>query len=153
MTITTTDNYWMLQALQLAKQGGEHDEVPIGAVLVNANNEILGEGWNQPIASHDPTAHAEIMAIRQAASTVQNYRLTDTTLYVTLEPCIMCIGAILHARIRRLVFGATDPKIHTSLNIITLLQHPGINHRLEYTGGILPTECAELLKDFFAKRR
>lgn len=150
---TTKDNYWMQHALTLAGEAQTIHEVPIGAVLVNTQNEIIGEGWNQPISSHDPTAHAEIVALRQAARRQQNYRLLGSTLYVTLEPCLMCLGAMLHARITRLVFGAADPKINTSLKVLELLQHPGLNHRLEYTGGILQTECSDLLKRFFAERR
>lgn len=104
------DVHWMRHALELAARAGARGEVPVGAVLVDAAGEVLGEGWNQPIAGHDPTAHAEIMALREAAARVENYRLTDTTLYVTLEPCAMCAGALIHARLARVVYGATDPK-------------------------------------------
>lgn len=136
------DIYWMQQALKLAEFAASKDEVPIGAVLV-LDNQIIGEGWNQPIATNDPTAHAEIIALRQGAQKINNYRLINTTLYVTLEPCTMCIGAMIHARIKRLVFGAYDSKNTGS-------RFPaGIN----YTGGILQQECSDLLIGFFKNRR
>jgi tRNA(adenine34) deaminase len=137
-----SDIYWMRQALQLAEFASSKDEVPIGAVLV-LDNQIIGEGWNQPIATNDPTAHAEIIALRQGAQHINNYRLINTTLYVTLEPCTMCIGAMIHARIKRLVFGAYDYKNKGNDG----------NHQINYTGGILQQECSDLLTEFFKKRR
>lgn len=137
----TTDIYWMQQALKLAKLAAAKNEVPVGAILV-LDNKIIGEGWNQPIISNDPTAHAEIIALRQGSQNINNYRLINTTLYVTLEPCAMCIGAMLHARIKRLVFGAYDSKDTNKLN-----------HNIPYAGGILQQECSDLLTEFFQKRR
>lgn len=151
-TQTQNDEYWMLQALSLAKFAAEQGEVPVGAVVV-AGCELLAEGWNHPIATHDPTAHAEIIALRRAAKTVSNYRLVNTTLYVTLEPCIMCIGAMLHARITRLVFGAFDRRIGAVESVFKILNQTNLNHRIEWQGGVLKDECALLLTDFFKKRR
>jgi tRNA(adenine34) deaminase len=139
-------------ALQLARHAESQNEVPVGAVLV-ANNEIISTGWNCPISSNDPTAHAEIIALRQAANQLKNYRLIDTTLYVTLEPCIMCVGAILHARVKRLVFGAYDPKAGAVSSVFSFLQDNRLNHRIEVTGGICADECGEILRAFFQKRR
>jgi len=141
--LTKQDDYWMEQAIQLAKKAENLGEVPVGAVLI-FNNELIGEGYNQPISAHDPTAHAEIMAIREAAKKLNNYRLVNTTLYVTLEPCLMCRGALAHARIARCVFGATD---------LRSLEKPFLNHEVNYAGGILKEECGQLLSQFFAKRR
>lgn len=127
-------------------------EVPVGAVLVH-NNRVIGEGWNRPIGRHDPTAHAEIMALRQGGLVMQNYRLIDATLYVTLEPCVMCAGAMIHSRIGRVVFGARDAKTGAAGSLMDVLHHPGMNHRVEITEGILADECAALLSDFFRMRR
>jgi tRNA(adenine34) deaminase len=146
------DERWMRHALMLAQRAQSEGEVPVGAVLVK-DNEIIGEGWNRPITTHDPSAHAEIMALRAAALTLGNYRLTDATLYVTLEPCIMCAGAITHARVSRLVFGATDPKAGAVDSVYDVIANPKLNHRLEWNGGILKTECSELLRNFFRARR
>lgn len=145
------DKYWIRQALQLAQQAANEQEVPVGAVIV-IDHHIIGEGYNQPIKQHDPTAHAEINALRKAAAKLGNYRLINTTLYVTLEPCIMCVGAIIHARIKRLVYGASDSKAGA---IISKCQLHNIrsNHKLEITPGILSEECGELLKNFFRARR
>ena len=147
-----TDEYWMSRALELAAQGERQDEVPVGAVLV-CNDTVLGEGWNQPISRHDPTAHAEVMALRAAGERLGNYRLTDSTLYVTLEPCLMCVGAIVHARVARLVFGAGDPKIGAVASQGNTLELAGLNHRVEVTGGVMAAQCSEVLKQFFRARR
>lgn len=146
------DVAFMQQAIQLAKKAEQHQEVPIGAVLTN-NNEIIGEGWNQPISSNDPSAHAEIIALREGAQKINNYRLLDTTLYVTLEPCIMCIGAIVHARVKRVVFGAFDPKAGGVESVFNMKEDKLLNHRVVYEGGILKEECGNLLKEFFKSRR
>ena len=149
---STIDLAFMRLALEQARQAAEAGEVPVGAVL--ARGEILlAAAANRPIADNDPTAHAEIRAIREAAIKAGNYRLPETTLYVTLEPCIMCMGAILHARIQRLVFGALDPKTGAAGSRYTIGTDDLLNHRLEITSGILEAECAQILKDFFRERR
>ncbi len=142
----------MRYAIRLAQRAEQRGEVPIGAIIVK-NDQCIAEGWNTPIATHDPTAHAEIMAIRKAGVALQNYRLCDATLYVTLEPCVMCMGAISHARIKRLVFGAFDPKRGAVCNALSLTDASFLNHRVNWTGGTLEEECRELLKDFFRARR
>jgi tRNA(adenine34) deaminase len=147
-----TDEYWMNRALELATRGARQDEVPVGAVLV-CSDALVGEGWNQPISRHDPTAHAEIMALRAAGERLGNYRLTGSTLYVTLEPCLMCVGAIVHARVARLVYGASDPKIGAVASQGNTLQLAGLNHRVDVTGGIMAEQCSEVLKQFFRARR
>lgn len=146
------DLFWMQHALELAGQAAAEGEVPVGAVLVR-HNEVIGEGWNRPIASHDPTGHAEINALRAAAENIGNYRLVDSTLYVTLEPCVMCAGAIIHARIRRVVYGAREPKTGAVDSVFDVLADPRHNHRPEITGGILAEECASQLQSFFRTRR
>jgi tRNA(adenine34) deaminase len=146
------DETWMQHALTLAQRAAAQGEVPVGALVV-MDGRVLGEGWNQPIQRHDPTAHAEIMALRAAAAAVGNYRLSDCTLYVTLEPCIMCAGAIIHARIQRLVFGAADPKAGAVNAVYDVISQPRLNHRLDWTGGVLEAECGQLLRDFFRQRR
>lgn len=146
------DIRWMQYALRLAEHAGEHDEVPVGAVVV-VDGEAVGEGWNQPISSCDPTAHAEVVALRDAARRAGNYRLTGATLYVTLEPCLMCAGAMIHARIGRLVFGASDPKRGAVNSTAHAFETQGLNHRVEFTGGVLATACAGRLHDFFRARR
>ncbi len=146
------DLHWMRHALSLAQRAEVAGEVPVGAVLVK-NGEIVGEGWNQPIALHDPSAHAEVMALRQAGVKLQNYRLNDATLYVTLEPCIMCAGAILHARVARVVFGAWDPKAGAVSSVYDVLTVPRLNHAVVCEGGVLEQECSELLRGFFRARR
>lgn len=146
------DAYWMQHALLLAEQAGRADEVPVGAVLV-MNNQIIGQGFNQSIGSKDPSAHAEILALRQGAAHINNYRLLDTTLYVTLEPCAMCAGAIVHARIKRLVFAAKDPKTGAAGSIMNLVQDSRLNHQVSVESGILAEPCSKLLQDFFKIRR
>ena len=147
-----TDADWMQMALTLAGRAAASGEVPVGAVLVQDDN-LLAEGCNRPIASHDPTAHAEVMALRAAGQSLGNYRFAGTTLYVTLEPCLMCVGAIVHARVSRLVFGAFDPKSGAVTTCLQGFEAPGLNHRVTSTGGVLADECGELLKEFFRKRR
>jgi len=147
-----THEYWMRHALTLAQRAWDEGEVPVGAVLVH-NNQVIGEGWNRPIGRHDPTAHAEIMALRQGGLVQQNYRLLDTTLYVTLEPCVMCAGAMVHSRIGRLIFGARDAKTGAAGSLIDVLHHPGMNHRVDIVEGILRDECAGMLSAFFRQRR
>ena len=139
-------------ALTLAGRAASSGEVPVGAVLVQGG-AILAEGWNQPIVAHDPTAHAEVMALRAAGQSLGNYRFVDTTLYVTLEPCLMCVGAIVHARVARVVFGAFDPKSGAVVSCLHGFDAKGLNHRVESTGGMLAEECGEILKSFFRKRR
>jgi tRNA(adenine34) deaminase len=146
------DRYWMEHALALAAHGETREEVPVGAVVV-LDDATAGEGWNQPIGRHDPTAHAEVVALRAAGARLGNYRLSRTTLYVTLEPCLMCVGAILHARVARLVYGATDPKGGAVCSLCRGLELPGLNHRVEVTGGVLAGDCGELLQRFFRARR
>jgi tRNA(adenine34) deaminase len=145
------DIHWMTEALQLAKQAFLNEEVPVGAIIVH-KGKIIGRGFNSPIKKCDPSAHAEILALREAALNMQNYRLIDTIMYVTLEPCIMCFGAMLHARIKRLVFGASDPKSGTLSGHINLLNHQW-NHKIECQGGLLSYESGDLLKSFFEVRR
>ncbi len=146
------DELWMRQALRLAHKAAQLGEVPVGAVLVK-DNQLLAEGWNQPIAGHDPTAHAEIMAIRRAAQVEQNYRLPGTTLYITIEPCSMCAGAIVHARVERVVFGAVEPRAGAAGSVLNLLQNSQFNHQVEVKSGVLAEECGQILKDFFRLRR
>ncbi|MCP2230103.1 tRNA adenosine(34) deaminase TadA [Erwinia aphidicola] len=146
------DEFWMRHALTLAQRAWDEGEVPVGAVLVH-HGQVIGEGWNRPIGHHDPTAHAEIMAIRQGGKVIENYRLIDTTLYVTLEPCVMCAGAMVHGRVGRLVFGARDAKTGAAGSLMDVLGHPGMNHQVKIEQGILAEECAALLSDFFRQRR
>ena len=146
------DLFWMQRALELARQAETEGEVPVGAVLVK-DEQILGESWNAPIGEHDPTAHAEIRALRNAATRLGNYRLLDTTLYVTLEPCVMCAGAIIHARVKRVVYGAADPKTGAAGSVFDILNSELHNHRVEITNGVLESECSALLKEFFQARR
>jgi tRNA(adenine34) deaminase len=148
----TTDEAWMRYAIRLAQRAEQQDEVPVGAVIIR-DNQCIAEGWNTPITSHDPTAHAEVVALRGAGVHVANYRLNDVTLYVTLEPCVMCIGAMSHARIKRLVFGAYDPKRGAVCNALSLSDASFLNHRISWDGGVLEAECSEMLRDFFKARR
>jgi tRNA(adenine34) deaminase len=143
---------FMRRALELARMAEDAGEVPVGAVLVK-DEEIIAEGWNQPIRDHDPTAHAEMIALRAAGRVLGTYRLTDTTVYVTLEPCPMCAGAMVHARVRRLVFAAVDPRAGAAGTVFNIVQHPALNHRIECTGGLMAEECGALLRDFFVARR
>ena len=153
-----SDELWMEEALRLANMAELAGEVPVGAVVVcegreDATPKIVGRGWNQVIASRDPTAHAEIVALREAARTLGNYRLGGCTLYVTLEPCAMCAGAMVHARIARLVYGARDPKAGAAGGALVVLNHPHMNHRVEIAGGVLAGRCMEMLQAFFRERR
>lgn len=147
------DLYWMTKAYELAQQAEEQGEVPVGAVLVDTENQCIGEGWNRPITGHDPTAHAEIVAIRNAANLLGNYRLPGTTLYVTLEPCPMCAGAIIHARISRVVIATPDPRSGSAGSVYNLLDSMQLNHRAALTTGVLQHECSTLLKSFFLDKR
>lgn len=144
--------FWMRHALRLAERARDEDEVPVGAVLVK-DGQLIGEGWNRPIASHDPTAHAEIMALRAGATLLQNYRLPDTTLYVTLEPCVMCAGAMIHARVGRLVYGAADPRTGAAGSVMNIFTSPSMNHRVAVQGGVLAEECGLMLSAFFKEKR
>ncbi|BAO29648.1 tRNA adenosine(34) deaminase TadA [Sulfuritalea hydrogenivorans] len=146
------DSVFMGLALEQAREAGAAGEVPVGAVVV-LEGEVVGRGFNQPIGRHDPTAHAEIMALRDAAIRLGNYRLPGCTLYVTLEPCAMCAGAIMHARIERVVFGARDPKTGAAGSIIDLFAEARLNHHTAVVGGVLAEECGSLLSGFFAARR
>ena len=148
----SVDEQWMRQALALAARAEQAGEVPVGALVVR-DGRLLGEGWNQPIATHDPTAHAEILALRKAAAAVGDYRLGGATLYVTLEPCPMCAAAIAHARIARLVFGAWDPRQGAAGSVFDLVASDAMNHRVDAFGGVLSGECGDLLRRFFAGRR
>lgn len=147
------DFIFMEMALRQAEKAAAIGEVPIGAIVVDADNNLLAEGFNQCISSHDPSAHAEILAIRQAATKLANYRLSDCTLYVTLEPCAMCMGAILHSRIKRVVFAASDPKTGACGSVISLQSESRLNHHCVITQGVLADEAATLIKDFFKMRR
>ena len=146
------DCYWMAHALALAGQAEAAGEVPVGAVLVQ-DDQLVAEGWNRPIGAHDPSAHAEMVALRAAGKSLGNYRLAGTTLYVTLEPCLMCVGAIVHARVERLVFGASDPKSGAVTSLYRGFELAGLNHRVAVTAGIMAMECGEILRKFFRARR
>jgi tRNA(adenine34) deaminase len=146
------DEKYMRRAIELAAHGEQLGEVPVGAVIV-CGDEIIGEGFNQPISSYDPTAHAEVVALRQAAERIQNYRLINSTLYVTLEPCTMCVGALIHARIERLVFGTTEPKAGVVVSQAQLVDSSYFNHRMTVEGGVLAETCQHQLSDFFRRRR
>src|SRR6478672_9649415 len=147
-----TDSQWMRYALNRARQAAERDEVPVGAVLVK-DGDLVSEGFNEPIGTVDPTAHAEIVALRRGAAQLANYRLIGTTLYVTIEPCMMCVGAMVHARIGRLVYGAPEPKAGAIESAMRAHEHPALNHRFEVTGGVLEDECRQMIQAFFADRR
>ena len=150
--MNSTDQYWMRQALALADQGASQGEVPVGAILVR-DGQCLGQGYNQPISSHDPTAHAEIIALREAARGRRNYRLPGTTLYVTLEPCTMCVGALIHARIEHLAFAAPEPKAGAVISRQRLLDQPLFNWRITWRQGPLTELASEQLRSFFRQRR
>lgn len=142
----------MARAIELAREAAAAGEVPVGAVVVR-DRKIIGEGWNRPIGTHDPTAHAEIIALREAAKNIGSYRLTNSTLYVTLEPCAMCAGAMVHARVKRLVYGSSDPRAGASGSVFNVTNHPALNHRIDCEGGLMSDECGELLRAFFVERR
>lgn len=146
------DEYWMSQAMLLARRAEAIDEVPVGALLVR-DETVIGAGFNTMIRDSDPSAHAEMNALRAAARSEGNYRLPGTTLYVTLEPCSMCAGAIVLARIQRVVFGASDPRTGAAGSVFQVLDHPGLNHRCELRGGVLGEECGDMLRAFFRRRR
>jgi tRNA(adenine34) deaminase len=147
-----SDERFMREALALAQQAGELGEVPVGAVVVR-EGEIIGRGFNRPISRHDPTSHAEVEALRDAAQRVANYRLAGCELFVTLEPCTMCVGAMIHARIARVVYGAADPKTGACGSVLDLPAQASLNHHARFEGGLLADECGALLKQFFASRR
>ncbi len=146
------DLHWMQLAMEMAQKAEALGEVPVGAVLVK-DDKLIACGWNQPIAANDPSAHAEILCLRQAGSQLENYRLLDTTLYVTLEPCAMCAGAMVHARVGRLVYGAADPKTGAAGSVLDLVRHPLFNHKLAVSAGVMEQECSEQLSAFFRRRR
>lgn len=146
------DARFMTRALELARTAAGAGEVPVGALIVK-DGLVVSEGWNRPIGTSDPTAHAEIVAMRAAAQSLQSYRLLDTTLYVTLEPCAMCAGAMVHARVKRLVFAAADPRAGAAGSIFNIAQHASLNHRLEISSGVMAQECAAELRKFFVARR
>jgi tRNA(adenine34) deaminase len=148
----TTDETYMRRALVLAHRAQDSNEVPVGALVV-VRGEVIGEGWNQPVGTHDPTAHAEIVALRAAAAHAGNYRLDSATLYVTLEPCAMCVGAAIHARVARLVFGAWDLKAGACGSVVDLTREPRLNHHLDVFGGVCAEDCREILRLFFETRR
>jgi len=147
-----TDSDYMALALAQARQARDRGEVPVGAVVV-AGGAVIGEGFNQPISASDPTAHAEIVALRAAAARQGNYRLSGSTVFVTIEPCLMCVGAMVHARVARVVYGTSEPKAGAIESAMRAHEHPSLNHRLEATGGVLEAECRELIQAFFKDRR
>lgn len=148
-----TDEKWMRMALELAQQAAALGEVPVGCVIVSSEGELVGQGFNQPIHIHDPTAHAEVIALRNAALTLSNYRVPYTTLYVTIEPCTMCVGAMMHARVARVVFGAAEPRFGAVISSKRLLDEGEFNHVIQYTSGTLAAQCGALMRDFFRARR
>ncbi len=147
-----SDELWMEETLRAAQRALEAGEVPVGAVVV-CDGRIIGRGWNRNIGDSDPTAHAEIVALREAAATVGNHRLAECDLFATIEPCPMCAGAMVHARIKRLVYGADDPKAGAVQSVMQVLNHPQLNHKVEVRSGVLAGRCAELLQTFFKNRR
>jgi tRNA(adenine34) deaminase len=151
-TTTSNDEFWMEEALRAAQRALEAGEVPVGAIVVWAG-EIVGRGWNRNLTDSDPTAHAEIVALRQAGAHLGNHRLGDCELFATIEPCAMCAGALVHARLKRLVYGADDPKAGAVHSVVEVLNHPQLNHQMEVRGGVLAGRCAELLQSFFRSRR
>ena len=146
-------SHYMQMALLEAEKAGQIDEVPIGAILASENGEILAATHNRSIRENDPTAHAEILALRESCAKVNNYRLLNTILYVTIEPCVMCMGAIVHARVARVVYGASDPKWGAAGSLYNLAQDPRLNHQVEILSGVCETECRELIQEFFRKKR
>ena len=151
-SVADADRAFMRAALELAAEAGRRGEVPVGAVVV-IDEAIVGEGCNQPIATHDPTAHAEIVALRDAGRRIGTYRLTGATVYVTIEPCQMCVGAMVHARIARLVYGAREPKAGAIESAMRAHEHPSLNHRMTAVGGVLEEECREVMQAFFEEKR
>ena len=152
LPVLSDDKMWMRQALSLAECAANQQEVPVGAIVV-LEGQVIGRGWNQPISGHDPTAHAEIMALRDAAKRIGNYRLSGASMYVTIEPCSMCAGAIVHARIKRLVFGATEPKAGVIESQTQFFAQPWLNHVVEWQGGVLADACSHRISEFFRWRR
>ena len=150
---TSVDAYWMQHAFEWAKKAKEAGEVPVGAILISADNQLIGKGWNQVLVKQDSTAHAEMLAIKEASLALNNYRLLNTTLYVTLEPCCMCAGALVHARVGRLVFATRDLHAGAAGSLYNLLQGYPLNHKVQIDEGIMQKECAALLHDFFQLRR
>jgi tRNA(adenine34) deaminase len=150
--MTEDDLRFMSHAIDLAREAERAGEVPVGAVIVK-DGRVVGEGWNRPISTNDPTAHAEIIAMRAASQHLSTYRLLDTTLYVTLEPCPMCAGAMVHARVKRLVYAATDPRAGAAGTVFNIVQHAMLNHRIDVDGGFLAEECGGMLRSFFAGKR
>jgi tRNA(adenine34) deaminase len=148
----SSDEVFMHRAFELAQQAQEHNEIPVGAVVV-ADGKIIGEGFNQSIMLNDPSAHAEMLAIRQAGQHIQNYRLVDCTLYVTLEPCPMCAGLLIHSRVKRLVYGAKDAKTGAAGSLLDLLNHLGLNHQVKVEQGLWAEQCSSMLSEFFKRRR
>lgn len=146
------DHFWMRHALQLAETAASNQEVPVGAVLI-LDDHIIGEGSNRPISQCDPSAHAEMIALREGAKKIDNYRLVNSTLYVTLEPCVMCVGALIHARVKKVIFGAFDPKAGAVESAFQLGATDKFNHRIDFQGGLLAEPCGLLLSDFFRSRR
>ncbi len=152
--MTATDEGWMLRALELADRAErEDDEVPVGALIINENGELVAEAWNRNICLHDPSAHAEILAMRAAGEKIGNHRLLSCTLFVTLEPCAMCAMAMIHARIKRVVFGASDPKTGAAGSVFALLEDPRHNHRIEVQGGVMAEVASKKLSDYFRTKR
>ena len=152
MTDPSADELWMEEALRAAQRALEAGEVPIGAIVV-CENKVIGHGWNSNLTNSDPTAHAEIMALREAAKAIGNHRLSSCDLFATIEPCAMCAGALVHARIKRLVYGADDPKAGAVHSVMQVLNHPKLNHQMDVRGGVLASRCSDLLQTFFRQRR
>jgi tRNA(adenine34) deaminase len=152
MVSPDADELWMQEALRCAQRALDAGEVPVGAIVV-CGDKIVGRGWNRNISDSDPTAHAEVMALRSAGAAIGNHRLGECDLFATIEPCAMCAGALVHARIRRLVYGADDPKAGAVHSVMHVLNHPGLNHRMEVRGGVLGGRCAEIVQEFFRNKR
>jgi tRNA(adenine34) deaminase len=152
MVSPDADELWMQEAVRCAQRALDAGEVPVGAVVV-CGDKIVGRGWNRNISDSDPTAHAEVMALRSAGAAVGNHRLGECDVFATIEPCAMCAGALVHARIRRLVYGADDPKAGAVHSVMHVLNHPGLNHRMEVRGGVLGGRCAEIVQEFFRNKR
>ena len=151
-TVPASDELWMEEALRCAQRALQAGEVPVGAVVV-CHGRVIGRGWNQNISDSDPTAHAEVMALREAGAIFGNHRLGDCDLFATIEPCAMCAGALVHARIRRLIYGADDPKAGAVHSVMQVLNHPVLNHKIEDCGGVLAGKCSEVLQEFFKSKR